>query len=229
MADVLLGDAPVVETVAHASRTGAWWADLILAPSTAPDLGAQLTMTLLGTAYLGTVQRVRTYVDRVTVRLVAGSAGLSKQAGPLAYQGTPLVTPWLDVLAAVGETSDPTSDTAALGAALVQRWYTLQAPAGTLLDVLADQVGRLRLPPDDDNPYVWRVLPAGGVWLGREDWQEYAGSVVSLAAFPQEARELVSCERGDLLPGLTYQGRQISRVQVEVCPDSVRQTLWYEG
>ena len=98
-----------------------------------------------------------------------------------------------------------------------------------LLDVLADQVGRLRLPPDDDNPYVWRVLPAGGVWLGREDWQEYAGSVVSLAAFPQEARELVSCERGDLLPGLTYQGRQISRVQVEVCPDSVRQTLWYEG
>lgn len=167
---ITLQDVPVVDLRLCVPRLGAWHVDAAIdtAQGGSSDFSGPLTLNVDGNTFACTVRRGGRTADVAVLRLVGGAGGLATIAAPKAYNG---VTPQVvlsDLMATAGETLSGTIDPSLLATS----WNAWTTPAWSVGWVLAEVVSRLGA------DVVWRVLPDGTVWLGRESWPTVSPAVV---------------------------------------------------
>lgn len=194
----------------------AWTVDLTADLSDASKLTGAVTVDINDGAlqYKGTAVAVDVFADTVRARIVAGAAGLSKQATPKFYQSPSIKIILQDLLAAAGETLSSTADSSVLGSRL-QTWTVIAMPVADAIGMLMDEVGA-----------SWRMLPDGTFWCGSETWSD-SGLTYTIEKEDHAHRNLVvTMEAPLLLPGTSLGGRKISYVESHVGSHEVTCTAW---
>jgi len=198
-------------------RLGRWTATFDLDTPSMPTgplsvkLGAQL-------ALVGTVHRGDVFLDAVKLLAVGGSAGILRQVKPKSYRGIPLRIALQDALADVGETLASSSDADVTGYTL-QAWARMAGPAGEELLNLVSQFSA---------DAVYRVLPDGSVWVGRDAWPEAdIGEYDLIEDHPGMGRAILGVEEPALLPGTTFRGRKVEFVNHSIRDGRVRTAVQY--
>ncbi len=230
MADVTLEARPATGADPLAVACGDWlpafagnwtahleFADLVPAPT------GKVTVRWQGQALVGAVLRSGQSSAGRTYALVGGGSGHLAQAIPpkLASQSYRNATAQIvvsQILSAAGETLSPTSDPAILATRLAF-WPRRNDTAAALLDDLARKLG-----------CIWRVLPDGSVYLGRDSYAD-AALPQPLQALdeqdPAHATALYVPQGLGPLPGQSYEGRKIGAAQYSIDPDGAFLRLWF--
>jgi hypothetical protein len=215
---ITIGDVEVIKGSITFPRIGVWHMDAVVDQADATNLTGAVTvgigdsdLTLNGTAY-----RVGELRDTVSMRIVAGAAGLGTICTPKAYGNMPLRTPLGDILSAAGETLSNTADPATLSGQLAA-WSILGLPCGEMIDELASFAG-----------VSWRMLADGTCWVGPETWPDSTIDYQLIDGDPKQNRFVLGVELPVLLPGTTLDIGKVSYVIHEVTPDSTRSIVWLE-
>ena len=198
MSDVTLNGLGVAACSALLPRVGAWSADLELDTDDAPT-GAAVVQIGEGLTLRGTVAHGAVVDGCWRGRVVAGAGGLRREVPAVAQRGGTLALALRDALAAAGEAlapGDDLSDAAPL-------WHRLAGPAGAAVADVARAAG-----------CAWRVLPSGGVWVGRETWPEHAPDVDVVDWRPELGRLELAGDVLGILPGQTLRARADLSVRV---------------
>lgn len=111
-----------------------------------------------GLTLVGTVLRSGVVAGGCRIEAVGGKGGIGKDVPARSYQGVAAKAVIGDLLAAVGETLDPSSSAKVLGTRLPY-WTRAAGRAGTALSAIVEAIDAR-----------WRVLPSGAVWVGLETW-----------------------------------------------------------
>lgn len=211
-----LNGKPVLAAAAMLPVSGVWTADVEVDAETTAGLTGRSTLVLGALTLVGTPLRLGSFAGRTTVRLVGGAGGLGRTLEPKAYRNATLHLVVEELLTAAGEVLDPASDAAALSV-LVPHWSRRRAVAGVALGLLADAAG-----------VSWRVLPGGTVRLANKTWPVATlADGVLLSEAPELGRATFGVERPSLLPGVTLDGRRVSRVEHVVTADAIRTNVWW--
>lgn len=223
MSNALINSLPVLETRLQFPRFGNWTADVVVDSATASRVGqgAAARLVLGGGAlpFMGTVYRVDSYADTVTLRLVGGANGLWKHCKPRFYRGVQMRLPLGDVLSDAGEALASSSDAAALGTQL-SFWTLVQQPAAMALSLLAGA---------GPAATVWRMLADGTVFAGVDAFAPSKLSEYELIDYlPQEGVQVIAAEVPDVSPGQSFGGRHVSAVEHLVDANGSRSRLWFE-
>lgn len=181
-------------------RVGAWHASVTI------DHDAALTGAALidldGVTFSGTVLRSGVHGGHVSVRVVGGAGGLSKELGAKAYTSTKASTVLGDILREAGETLSSTVDVS-LTSGVLARWERSAGAASHALVSLIDELG-----------LTWRVLRDGTIWIGKATYPEAnAGAYVLRDEDWTSGAILISPEAPLLEPGTTFRGQQIEQVE----------------
>lgn len=223
MSNVLINNLPVLEARLQVPRCGNWTADVIVDSVTASQigLGSAAKLELAGGAlpFQGTVYRVDTYADTVSLRLVGGSNGLAKECKPRFYSNVQVSVPLADILSDTGSKRSDTSDAVALAAEL-PFWALIQQPAAEALTLLADSA---------TDGAVWRVLADGTVFFGVDgfapsDLEDYE----LIDYLPQDGMQVIAAEVPNVSPGQSFAGRKVSAVEHRINAQDSRARLWFE-
>lgn len=199
-------------------RVGAWLADLTIDSATVPSGRHELQLSDRH-VLVGTVSRAGAVGDgqRTRLRLVAGAAGLLKQARPQHYTSPTLAVVLRDLLRNAGEVLSPSAERAVLVHQLAH-WTTIAMPAAQAVRLLLSAAG-----PD----VAWRHLPDGQVWVGRETWPDSkVRDFTELAREPESDTYEVAVPTPDLLPGTLLGGRRVDTVEIRMSGGSIRATVW---
>lgn len=196
-------------------RTGAWTADVAVDAQTAAQVpqGAAATLTLAAgvLTWSGTVQRVDSYAQSVTLRMVGGSNGLGVISQPRFYQGVAISTPLNDVLGDAQESLSERSSGAVLAAQL-GFWTTIAQPVGNVLTNLVNAG------PDGS---VWRVLNDGTVFVGVDVFPPTQLTDYQLLNYlPDEGLQLIGAEVPNIFPGESFNGHNVSAVEHQIGADA---------
>ena len=213
-----LGKVPVLTAACTLPRCGAWTADVRVDSRDAGAVTGRVTLTLGDLVLSGTVASGGVFSGAAEARIVGGAGGLGKRLAAKFYEGPTASLVLSDIAAAVGETISDTSE-AALLATRLPRW---SRNAGSATAALTELVRAL------DNAAVWRVLPNGAIWVGRDAWT--VATVVDalvLDESPRERRRDVATEKpAALLPGATFRGRRVDLVSHELQPSAFLSRLY---
>lgn len=158
--------------------------------------------------FRGAIDRGGEFEDTDRTRVVLGAGGMGKAAEKRQYSGVSLQLVVSSLLATAGETLSPSSDQDVLQTVL-PAWTTSAEPIGTILSALVESVG---------GGAVWRVLPDGTVWIGRETWPDAGIEDDSYQVMEQRFEDgswlaTVNEEAaGALRPGTTFNGQRVSLV-----------------
>ena len=230
MADVTLDSRPTAGAQPLAVACGDWlpafagnwtahleFADLVPAPT------GKVTVRWQGRDLVGAVLRSGQSSAGRTFALVAGGNGHLAQAIPpklpsLPYRNATAQIIASQLLTAAGETLSPTSDAGILATRLAF-WPRRNDTAAALLDDLARKLG-----------CIWRVLPDGSVYLGRDTYAD-AGLTQPLQALdeqdPAHATALYVPHALGPLPGQSYEGRKVGAAHYSIDPDGAFLRLWF--
>jgi hypothetical protein len=198
---------------------GAWDAEIEVSTTDPADVTGAVTITVGGTTLHGTAAVVG--ADRgnlVSLRVAAGAAGLSTVLAPQdsgqAVSRRQLVQA---ILAGGGEALSGTADASVLDAQ-VPRWSRLAGTVGDALWAVVERAGA-----------VWRTLPDGTIWVGKDTWSkvEETGVVVEDES-PQNKRLDVALEDLLVLPGSSFAGHNISTAHYTVDGSRMRAALYYD-
>lgn len=201
---------------------GNWTAHLEFADQVAAPAG-KVTLRWQGRDLAGAVLRSGQTSAGRTFALVAGGNGHLAQAIPpkikeQSYRNATAQVIASQLLTAAGETMSPTSDAGILGTRLAF-WPRRNDTAAALLDDLARKLG-----------CIWRVLPDGSVYLGRDTYTE-AVLTQPLQALddqdPAEATALYVPHAPGPLPGQSYEGRKVGAAHYTIEPDGAFLRLWF--
>lgn len=205
----------VVEGRLTLPRIGAWVAEMRLERDW--PLTGKATIKLGGLAFVGTVQRGGAWAGSSMLRIVGGMGGMSQDVPAKAYRNATARLPVTDLLAAAGETLEPTSDEAVLGRSL-PFWVMRAEPAAKALMRLLDDVPNA----------VWRVRPSGGVWVGVDSFPSVKLEDVQVLEQDAVNRRVVMAAQPRLLPGVTWGGSRVSYVQHQLDETQLRSHVGFE-
>lgn len=191
MADVFLGDSPVVSGNLDLCLNGAWTSECFLAGTTAPPKGTTLNLTIRERSRLCTVVDVGADYLQVKCRLVAGRGKLDAVIEARDYRGYQAAAIAQDTLQDAGEVPgswDPLQ-------VYCGHW---QRPEGPCRDSL-----RRLLRLVDGESTAWRVLDDGTVDLVVDDYAVVATpkTIAPLGSWGQERLLLLGVENSDIVPG----------------------------
>ena len=205
---------PVLEADITLVRVGVWHAELDVDSSDASKLTGSVTIDVEGQLFVGTATAVDAFTGRVKARVVGGAAGFGKAIGPQFYRGIPAHVPVAAILAAGGEKlSSSTPITGDL-----EFWTQHGATVGEAFAELVDSLG-----------LVWRVLADGSVYAAKETWPAaVVEDLLVMSEDPKDGRVEFASKAPTLMPGTTFRGRKVSRVNVRVSSGAVRTVAWYE-
>jgi hypothetical protein len=202
---------------------GNWSSHLTLADEQTTPRGT-VTLSWLGQTLTGTILRAGDNEGRVFCLVVGGKGGLSKIVPAKMYDYQLKVQlPLQEILASVGETLSPTSTLSVLTTQL-PNWTRFEGSAADLLNALADQVGAL-----------WRVLPDGTVFFGKDTWpQTLDFDRTLLWQDPTWATATFSVSTLSVLPGnrfptdpLPISNRKMACCRYQMDPTYSRVTVWF--
>jgi hypothetical protein len=168
----------------------------------------------MGSSFGGTVLRSATVGSRCYTRIVGGSAGLRKNQDPQHFQQTTVGQVFKAILSEADETADrfifPTSTLKTL-----PFWSTVEGTGGVNLQVLTEK-----------NDLLWRVRPAGAVWIGPEGESLRAPLQANVIdADPSGDCYLVSPEGLWLHPGMEQSFGKVARVEY-LLGEKLRAKVW---
>lgn len=193
---------PVIELTLRMPLSGLWVASLDVASDEA--LEGSLTLAQAGSGVELTGYVVSSGVVAGTCRLeaVGGAGGLVTDVEARSYQGVTARDVASELLAAVGETLDSSSTRSTVTTSLPY-WTRAAGRATTALSRLADALGAR-----------WRVRPSGAVWLGLDTFPEYVDEeALELDRDARAGSVLVGAESIGLVPGVTFRGDRVGRVE----------------
>lgn len=227
----------VAEGTITVPRTGAWFADLVLAIGSAaqessPPIGAVSIETDDGDfAMRGTVAFGGVWQGHVMLRIEGGGNGMNRTLSSRFYRAPNLRTLLNDLCRESGETLDSSLDSALL-AASVPAWTRRKA---TTASCLADMV-RFLCPAGT----IWRVLANGNLWIGTDAFS-------TTVTIPQDDFQLVGFDPAELrceittevppaalVPGVLFAfspdvdpGR-VSQIEITLDPGTMQVVLWFD-
>jgi hypothetical protein len=216
MAFATLNGAAVLEAVVRMESAGAWTAEVSVDAQTAPI--GRVTLAAGSAQFAGTALRAGVSNGSLLVRVVGGAGGLARELPAKRYaDGTPARVVAADILAEAGEALSPASDAALLGRTLAG-WTRVRGRAGEALRVLTQSLGA-----------TWRVLADGTVWIGVESWPEADPEHVLVDEAPQAGRIEIADESASLVPGVTFQGQRVVRVEHRLSETALRTVAWTDA
>lgn len=221
MADMFLGDSPVVSARVVLPRIGVFYAELTVDSETAPT-GLQTLRTADGALTLvGTVRDDRTavYGDRTELLLIGGRDGLSRTVTPREYNDPTIRVLLQDLCNETREVLSDTADSSILSGT-VPRWSRVESVAANALGEVVAAAGA-----------SWRILNDGTLWIGQEAWEsvEIPGEI--LDERPTNASRSLQVETlfALLAPGTVWDGRRVSLVEHRASAEHATTTAWFEG
>lgn len=199
-------------------RIGLWRADLrVLAQE---PLRGRAEIAIAGAGALrGTVYQASLYRDSVPMRVVGGAGGLGRLIGPRYYDRVNVNAVLGDICKASGERLSPLVAPAILSRRL-DRWMMPATNCAAALTRLLEVLGI----------EAWRILADGTLWLGGETWPASKVEYELVAEDPERALADLFIPAGPLLgPGVTLEGRKVSRVRWVWGSERVRTFVWFEA
>lgn len=216
MSDVTLNNVPASACAVLLPRLGAWTADVELDTDRGPT-GA-VTLAVGALTLRGAIVRGAAFEGGWRGRVVGGAGGLRRDVAAVAQRGGTLAVALRDALAAAGEALAPGDDLSEAA----PLWHRLAGPAGAAVADVARAAG-----------CAWRVLPDGGVWVGRETWPTHAPDVDVIDWRPEVGRLELAGEVLGILPGQTLRARadltvRVGCVEHRVTGDALRTVVLAE-
>lgn len=163
----------------------------------------------------GTVVSGGDFDGRVTLRVVGGAGGLTKEVSARDYERTTLRVIAQDTLSTVGESLSPTADSGVLGTK-VTRWARPAAKASSVIGEIARRAGA-----------GWRILADGTVWLGVPAFPARSFEHDLLEHDPVVRRLLIVADDPTLDAGVTLDGRQLVSVTTTITHARARTEAYY--
>ena len=212
-----LNGSPITEATITLPRVGVWRADVTTTAAVVPPPGPAV-LNLGGQSMVGAFQRVGLGLDgNLTARVVGGAGGLAVTVQPKSYRGVPLRIPLTDVLLTGKERLSPTADPAVTGWTLTA-WSTPRTSASGALTALLQAVSGA----------TWRVLLDGTIWVGFEAWAPaIVPDAVVTDSEPDQGRLTIASINPAVLPGQTYAGQRVGRVEHRLADKMLRTTLFF--
>ncbi len=211
-----VNDSAALEARISMPRLGSWTADVVV--DTDGVLKGVCLLQFGGVGLRGHVVRANQYRGKCHAVITGGRGGLRNVTRPKAYNDVPLRVPLTDMLIGCGELLSERSDADVVGAQL--RWWTSMAqPVGRSLSAL------IQAAPDA----IWRVLPNGDVWVGKETWQTAELDFDLVAEDPLADRTVIFSEVPSILPGMSFRTRHVSMVEHSLTAAGIRTSVWYEA
>ena len=200
-------------------RVGAWSAELDLSGEEESKVSDDVAIDVNGLAFNGTALDAGAFSGRTKVRMVGGKGGLGNAIAPGFYHAIPARMPIVDVLAAGGETLSSTSSSAKTDT-ILPFWTRLEGVVSEALEQLLDELGA-----------TWRVLTDGSIWVGTETWpaDKTLKNVRILADAAHQQKVEFASDAPSLVPGTTFNGNRVSRVEIRLDADEIRTTAWFEA
>ena len=208
--------APVLKLALSLPRIGNWSADVEYDYQTTLAVGDSVTLEDNGLSWNGTVKRTGRNGARRHARVVGGKSKLGTELPPKSYVGTTARSIVADILSAAGETLERTSGGEPFNV-VPTYWTRAGFSAGTELARICAMIGA-----------DWRMLPEGTVWVGVESYPLQKFAHEEIEASPESASYVIGSERLELRPGVTFDGRRVSRVEHIVTEKSARTVYWTE-
>ena len=211
---LLLNNKPCPSGFISMPAVGAWTADVAIDSELTPSDKAVLTIG--ETIWNGFVVQAGETMQTELVRIVGGNGGLNAPVEPKSYIPVPAKIVLMDILGEGGEILSPLCDPAIN--AMLPAWVRCRCSVGEGLSLIVNELG-----------CTWRVLQDGSVWIGKETWpvQKFEYEVESSA--PNTGRLNLRSEEPLVRPGVTLDGRRISRVEHVFSENGARSSIWLEG
>ncbi len=206
---------PVLSMDLHLLRSGVWTAELSV------DADENITGAVSigdedGNTFAATVVASGEHFGRVQLAVDGGAAGMGTTLGPKHYVGARARLVASELVADAGELLDVNSDTLLT---TLDAWTRPAVTAGVALTELVDRLG-----------LEWRVLPNGKVWIGAPGFEELVleDALELRRDYGLGLVELAVDSLG-LVPGVTYQGERVTRVDYQVREKSgIRAFYWVQ-
>jgi hypothetical protein len=219
MADITVNDIDVVgnESDLLLPQIGNWSAHLELDTDIPPS--GQVTLTVFGVDFKGTVLRTGEQDTFVNVLIVGGKGGLSTEIKPKMYSNQIQLKLLInDLLKEAGETLDDSSDIAVLSKT-VPKWVRLKGQASHLLSQIVEEADAF-----------WRVTKAGTIWIGKDPY-------TTVADFDYELMQTSGSMNMDvvwlndcvLFPGLMFNDKMIGFVEYRFKQDGMYAQVYYRS
>lgn len=207
----LLNGIDILEAAIVLPRVGVWWADVVL--DTDDALAGAAAIEYGPWSLVGSVSDGGEAVHgRNPLRVVGGMGRIGDEAEAKTFRGAPIRLPIVDTVESVGEV---VSATATGGLSMVlAHWIRTRRQAAQAVAMLARKGG-----------FAWRFLPDGTFWFGEETWPEASVEHEVMDELPMHDAVVIATDEL-LLPGTTFRGRRVGRVQM--LPHLSRTTVWFE-
>jgi hypothetical protein len=210
---VTINGSPVVSGAVHLPRTGVWSANLVVDQDTA--VTGRVTVEIAGGLTLnGTASRSGVSDGCAVLRVLAGSAALSRPVPPKYFRLIPARQVLEHILRSVGEELAPSSD-ASLVRRQLQAHCQKRMSASAALSSLVEDLGG-----------VWRALPDGTIWVGLESWPAASSPGELLDEQPHAQCSTYGADAPGLLPGTSVDGRKVGAVEHLVGEDVRTVVTW---
>lgn len=210
-----LNDRNLISCTVQEPRVGAWTA--VVEVDSEENISGQVTLTVDGVSWVGSIVSGNTYAGRFHAQLVGGAGKLATVLAPQHYRGIPLSVVLDDIMRGTGETLSSTTHPA-IRSHTVARWSRLKDKASVALNMCADEMG-----------LTWRVLRDGTVWLGVEEWPEVDPEADEISRVPGRDSVTIAPESPTVMPGTMYLERGVSRVTTTVDNGVLRQEILFES
>lgn len=206
-----LAGLPILRVELVMPSSGIWTALVEASGTTA--LSGRVVLDDDGIQFRGTVRTGGVYSGRVQAAITGGAGALSTPVDAKPYRAATAKAVISDLLNGVGETLSLDSDPAVL-ATILPFWQRHQASAGVNLTRLADVL--------EAN---WRVKRDGTIWVGRDSYPVQAVEHVRVETDEAAGLWVIGCARSELLPAVTFEGRQVRRV-IHRIGEAMRSEVW---
>lgn len=214
---ITAGGNPVQWARINLCRRGVWHADLKLTADTTPSGPIQIVLGDSALTLNGIVDTGGEWNSSQVLRIKGGRGGLMGSLMPAkAYRSVPLSIPLRDVASIAQEALSGDADPSVLTYQL-SRWSFFQMPCGRALTALLDPIGA-----------SWRFLPDGTLWAGIEAWPLAQMDAILVSADPDLKKVTLFAEAPTLLPGTTYMGEKVERVEHAISDGAVKTEVWFE-
>lgn len=209
-----IGTHRLLRATIHEPIDGNWHAEVESDSDDNAALSGQVTMTVDGSSWVGTV--IDSSFDGGTVRsLIQGGNGWGAELGARNYTGPSLGSVLAEIMRAGGETLSSTVG-ADVTAVRVPFWSRTKGTVSEALRQVRDELGPT---------FRLRGLRDGTVWLGVPSWTAVEFDAIELDEDGAYRWRLYAPEALDLQPGVTLNGERVIGVCHEVTPEGVRTSV----
>ena len=207
---------PVVSARIDLPLAGIWSGSLVLEDGQELDGPVEIDFAS-GLTLSGVARRTGVIDTTGSARMVGGAGGFLKPTLAKHYDQGPISVPLNDILDAAGEVLSPMSDQAALSQ-VQAHWVVQSTTCGRAFAALLESFG-----------LTWRVQTDGQVWVGTESWPPFELEDDPLVRDLIHDRMVLGDVSQGLAPGITIEGRRVSKVRIHVDAQSIRTDVLFQA